>query len=433
MGAAERRPRFIFIDRGYPTDKIILKGSICRKLRIGTAYKGENMFKLEELLESQIDKNKKPFIYLAEGSLDKDARPLAAAYRLSEFSNVVLIGKPGLMKENAANSKMFAEYAAKINMQSTELIAKTLERVEVIDPETQETAEKRKIYGAGAFKLVGQKWKKSETELIEMMKDHLLFAIMGTAEIDGYGRDGHAVLGGLYSTTGSFFGPGLRLHPRSGTVFEAGVFSFQDDNCPRNVYPGNIVIFGDVAVVTEMSAEKLADVAVGTCKIARDLLPEKDFPEIYGSIVSYSTKGSGAGPTVDMTREAYKIIADSLNKLSKIDPLYKQIHITPEVQYAVAVNGKQAERKLDINDPVNAAAGRSNVIILPNLDFGNSMYHLHSAYYPDSQKILCVGGFKNNSILDFSRGQKIEEVILGGMAVILRQQYLQDFNPKLGK
>jgi phosphotransacetylase len=380
------------------------------------------MFKLEELLESQIDRNKKPLIYLAEGSLDKDARPLAAAYRLSEFSNVVLIGKPGLIKENAANSKMFAEYAAKINLQPAELIAKTLERVEVIDPEAQETAEKRIIYGAGAFKLAGEKWKKSETELIEMMKDHLLFAIMATAEIDGYGRDGHAVLG-----------PGLRLHPRSGTVFEAGVFSFQDDNCPRNVYPGNIVIFGDVAVVTEMKVEKLADVAVGTCKIARDLLPEKDFPEIYGSIVSYSTKGSGAGPTVDMTREAYKIIADSLNKLSKIDPLYKQIHITPEVQYAVAVNRKQAERKLDINDPVNAAAGRSNVIILPNLDFGNSMYHLHSAYYPDSQKILCVGGFKNNSILDFSRGQKIEEVILGGMAVILRQQYLQDFDPKLGK
>jgi phosphotransacetylase len=391
------------------------------------------MFKLEELLESQIDRNKKPCIYLAEGSLDKDARPLAAAYRLSDFSNVVLIGKPGLIKENAANSKMFAEYASKINLQPGELITKTLEKVTVIDPEVPENTEKRQIYGQSAFRIAGEKWKKSEPELIEMMKDHLLFAIMATAEIEGYGRGGHAVLGGLYSTTGSFFGPGLRLHPRSGTVFEAGVFSFQDNNCPKNVYPGNIVIFGDVAVVTEMTAEKLAEVAVGTCKIARDLLPEKEFPEIYGSIVSYSTKGSGAGPTVDMTREAYKLILEKIARFSEVDPLYKQIHITPEVQYAVAVNRKQAERKLDVNDPANSAAGRSNVIILPNLDFGNSMYHLHSAYYPDSQKILCVGGFKNNSLLDFSRGQKIEEVILGGLAVILRLQYMQDFDPKLGK
>lgn len=391
------------------------------------------MFKLEEILENQIDKNRKPFIYLAEGSLDKDSRPLAAAYKLSEFSNVVMIGKMDLMKENAANSKMFAEYAAKLNMSPAELIDKTLERVKMIDPESKEAEEKRKIYGAGAFKLAGGKWKQSESEMIEMMKDHLLFAIMATAEIEGYGRDGHAVLGGLYSTTGSFFAPGLRLHPRNGTVFEAGVFSFQDDNCPKNVYPGNIAIFGDVAVVTEMTAEKLADVAIGTCKIARDLLPDKDFPEIYGSIISYSTKGSGAGPTVNMTREAYKIITERLAQLSEIDPLYKQIHITPEVQYAVAVNRKQAERKLDVNDPANMAAGRSNVIILPNLDFGNAMYHLHSAYFQDSQKILCVGGFKNNSILDFSRGQKIEEVVLGGMAVILRQQYLQDFDPKLGK
>lgn len=391
------------------------------------------MFELQQLLESQIDKNRKPVIYLAEGSLDKDCRPLAAAYRLSEFSNIVLVGKPDTMRENAKNSKMFADYATKMKMTADDLLNKTLDRVTIVDPEDPKNKEKISIYSEGAFKLAGEKWKKTKDEMTEMVKDHLMFSIMATAEIEGYGRDGHAVLGGLYSTTGSFFAPGLRLHPRNGTVFEAGVFSFQDNNCPKDVYPGNIAIFGDVAVVTEMNAEKLADVAVGTCKIARDLLPEKEFPEIYGSIISYSTKGSGAGPTVDITREAYKIITERLNALSAVDPLYKQIHITPEVQYAVAVNRKQAERKLDVNDPVNTAAGRSNVIILPNLDFGNSMYHLHSAYFQDSQKILCVGGFKNNSLLDFSRGQKIEEVILGGEAVILRQQYMRDFDPNLSK
>jgi phosphotransacetylase len=391
------------------------------------------MYELMNLLEGQIDKSRKPVIYFGEGSLDKDARPLAAAWRLSKFAKIILIGNIDEISNNAKSSKIYANYAREIDKDVGKLINETIDKIEIIDPESGEQKEKRELYGEGAYKIVGEKWKKSKNEMIEMMKDHLFFSLMATAEIEDYGRDGHAVLGGLYSTTGNFFAPGLRLHPRVGTVFEAGLFSFQDDNCPKNVYPGNIAVFGDVAVVTEMTPERLADVAIGTCKIARDLLPENAFPEIYGSIVSYSTRGSGEGPTVDITREAAKIIEDKLEDLRREDPLYKQIFITPEVQVAVAVNKKQAGRKLDVNDPVNVSAGRSNVIILPNLDYGNGMYHMHAAYYPDSQNILCVGGFKNNSLLDFSRGQKIDGVILGGEAVILRLQSMINFDPDLSK
>lgn len=391
------------------------------------------MYKLKDLLEKQIDKKHKPTIYLAEGALDKDARPLAAAWDLSEYSNIVLVGNMDAIKKNAQSSATYAAWAKSLGISVDELIKKTLEKIEIIDPKGDAQSEKRKIYGEGAYNIVGEKWKMSKDDVIDKMNDDIFFSLMATAEIEGYGRDGHAVLGGLYSTTANFFAPGIRLHPRVGTVFEAGVFSFQDDNCPKDVYPGNIAVFGDVAVLTDMTAERLADVAIGTCKIARDLLPEKDFPKIYGSIVSYSTKGSGGGPTVDITRKAADIIDEKLETLRKEDKNYKQIFITSELQFAVAVNEKQAARKLDIKDPKNIAAGKSNVIILPNLDYGNGMYHMHSAYYPDSDSILSVGGFKNCSILDFSRGQKIAAVVLGGLAVALRLQYLTDFDPALGK
>ncbi|MBN2134326.1 MAG: hypothetical protein JW737_01215 [Acidobacteria bacterium] len=391
------------------------------------------MFKLKELIGKQIDKNRKPVIYLAEGALDKDERPLAAAWELSEYADAVVVGNPDVIKKNAGSSAMYAEYAEAQGVSVDDLVKKTFDRVTIIDPKSDEMKERRQKYAEAAYKKVGEKWKMSEADLLAKTEEDMFFSLMATAEIEGYQRDGHAVLGGLYSTTANFFAPGLRLHPRIGTVFEAALFSFQDDNCPKDVYPGNLAIFGDVAVVTEMEPDKLADIAIGTCKIARDLLPEKEFPKIYGSILSYSSGGSGFGPTVDITRKAYDIITEKLETLRKEDELYEDINITPEVQFAVAVNEKQAKRKLDMSDPKNVAAGRSNVIILPNLDFGNAMYHQHAAYFQDSQKTLIVGGFKNNSILDFSRSSKIEGVLLGGMAVVLRQQYLKDFDHTLGK
>jgi phosphotransacetylase len=391
------------------------------------------MYKLKELLTKQIDIKRKPTIYLAEGALDKDARPTAAAWELSEYSNIVLVGDPKIIEKNAMESATYKEYAKVHGMNADELFKKTVERITIINPKSDSAKEKREIYSEAAFKMVGEKWKMSKKDLMEKTTEDMFFSLMATAEIEGYGRDGHAVLGGLYSTTANFFAPGLRLHPRTGTVFEAALFSFPDATFPKDVYPGNIAVFGDVAVITEMTPEKLADIAIGTCKIARDLLPEDIFPKIYASIVSYSTAGSGSGPTVDITRKAYDIICKNLDILKKDDPLYNDIFITPEVQYAVAVNEKQAARKLDPKDPKNIAAGKSNVIILPNLDFGNAMYHMHSAYYQDAQKILCVGGFKNISILDFSRSSKIDGVVLGGLAVVLRQQYLRDFDHTLGK
>ena len=51
---------------------------------------------------------------------------------------------------------------------------------------------------------------------------------------------------------------------------------------PEEVFPHNIVVFGDVGVNATMTPEVLAYIAVETCAVARDLIPDDVLPEIHG-------------------------------------------------------------------------------------------------------------------------------------------------------
>ena len=93
-------------------------------------------------------------------------------------------------------------------------------------------------------------------------------------------------------------------------VCEVGVFVLPDAH-PEAIYPHNIVVFGDVGVNAMMTPEALAEVAVGTCAVARDLIPEDVLPEIHGAIVSYSHRGSDEGPSADLVRRAAELIPGS--------------------------------------------------------------------------------------------------------------------------
>jgi len=75
-------------------------------------------------------------------------------------------------------------------------------------------------------------------------------------------RLGHAdmVVGGVAHEPRDFFRPMLRLLARRPVVTEAGVFVLPDEH-PTNIFPHNIVVFGDVGVNATMTPEVLADVA----------------------------------------------------------------------------------------------------------------------------------------------------------------------------
>ncbi len=166
--------------------------------------------------------------------------------------------------------------------------------------------------------------------------------------------------------------------------------------------------------------DTLAQIAVGSCKIVRDLVPTSVLPAINGAILSYSTRGSASGPSVERIRAAAAKIEPMLEALARHDPLYGSIHIEAELQISCAISMAAAQSKLRnaLADP-DSAVGRANVLILPSLDAGNLMYHLYATRYPDADQILMVGGM-DAKVLDYSRSSTARVVALGAAATTLR-------------
>ena len=180
-----------------------------------------------------------------------------------------------------------------------------------------------------------------------------------------------------------------------------------------------------MAINPAPDAEALANIAVGTCQIVRDVIPESVFPQINGAIVSYSTKGSGAGPAVDLVRAAGELIPVKLRKLCQKNAHYASIHIDWELQMSVALSKAAADKKIkpDLRSP---AAGNANVLVVTNLDFGNALYHLYATTWPKALKMLQVGGIHGQA-LDFSRSSTVADVVLAAKSLILQHLKRKDF------
>ncbi|HEY3380676.1 MAG TPA: butyrate kinase [Vicinamibacterales bacterium] len=228
---------------------------------------------------------------------------------------------------------------------------------------------------------------------------------------------GHAdmVVGGAAYSPKNFFRPMLALLANRPVVCEVGIFVLPDD-FPEGYYPHNIVVFGDVGVNAVMTPETLAEVSVGTCAVARDVIPEDVLPEIHGAIVSYSHKGSDEGPSPDMVREALRLVPALLEKRVKMGSRYASIRITGEVKFSAAISQRSAELY-----GVEGLSGGTNVIISPNIDTGNLLYFLYAARFPTAKKFPVIFGTAFRSV-DLAMDCTPEDVRLAVKACVLRLQ-----------
>jgi butyrate kinase len=231
-------------------------------------------------------------------------------------------------------------------------------------------------------------------------------------------RLGHAdtVVGGVATKPRDFFRPMLRLLSRQEFVTEAGVFVLPDDH-PSDIFPHNIVVFGDVGVNATMTPDLLARIAVGTCAIARDVVPEDVLPEIHGAIVSYSHRGSDEGPSPDLVRQATALVPGILAERVKIGARYASIHIQGEVKISVALSRRSAMYYQE--KPPGAGEGGTNVIICPNLEMGNLLYNLYATRYPGARKFPVMFGLRFRGV-DVARDSTAEDVRLAVKASVLR-------------
>jgi phosphate acetyltransferase len=119
-----------------------------------------------------------------------------------------------------------------------------------------------------------------------------------------------------------------------------------------------VLTFTDGAVVPSPTAEQLADIAAA----AADARPRivGDQPRV--AFLSFSTRGSAAGPETDRVRAA----------LERFRSLRPDVPADGELQADAALIADVAARKA----PDSSVAGRANVLVFPSLDAGNIAYKL---------------------------------------------------------
>lgn len=204
------------------------------------------------------------------------------------------------------------------------------------------------------------------------------------------------LLGGATYSTADTVRPALQLvktKPGAHLVSSCMIMVRGDErlamgDCAINIsYEDTVDKEGNVTVT---AAEKLAEVAVETAKTAKIFGIE---PKV--AMLSFSTKGSGKGSTVQLSHDA----------TIKAQEMAPEFDIDGELQFDAAVSPVVAETKCK----GSKVAGQANTFIFPCIEAGNIGYKI-------AQRL---GGYEaigpillglNAPINDLSRGCNAEEV-----------------------
>ncbi len=171
-----------------------------------------------------------------------------------------------------------------------------------------------------------------------------------------------------------------------------------------SIYGHNgLFVFGDCGIVPNPNSNKLAGIAISSSRLFEELFNVK----ARVALLSYSTKGSAKGESVEKVVKALDVI-----KTKKPD-----LMVDGELQFDAAVVPEVAA----IKAPNSSVAGKANVLIFPNLDAGNISYKL--AQRLGQARVvgpLLQGLTKPCS--DLSRGCGVEEIIDAVVVTAVRAQ-----------
>jgi len=157
--------------------------------------------------------------------------------------------------------------------------------------------------------------------------------------------------------------------------------------------PDKPFIYADCAVNIDPNARELADIALASGQSARCLLTEE--PRV--AMLSYSTRGSAAGPSAEKVLEALSLVRKKSPDLT----------VDGEFQADTAIIPRVAAKKVKDD---SAVAGQANVLIFPDLDAGNICYKL-TQYMANAQAIgPFLQGFAK-PIADLSRGASVADIV----------------------
>ena len=261
-------------------------------------------------------------------------RVLKAAQRITSegFAQIIVIGNRGDIEKQAAPYHI------------------DLHGVEIIDPSSYDRVDEICAY----LKRRNQELpEQEEVSLRAVCQDKILFAagLVAIGAADG-------MVAGTMTTPAELIHIGLRVFGLgkgesivSGSIIMVTKQTHFGDN--------GVLVFGDSGTICYPTAENLVDIA-GHC--VRRAMATVQIRNPRVAFLSFSTKGSSAGFTVDTVREAVELM-----KSKDVDFVFDG-----EIQADAAIVPSVGEQKA----PGSPVAGRANILIFPTLDSANIAYKL---------------------------------------------------------
>lgn len=184
-----------------------------------------------------------------------------------------------------------------------------------------------------------------------------------------------------------------------GTMTSCFVIELEDPTYGEN----GVFIYADCGVIPYPSAKQLGGITIA----ASDLFKKLFGVEPRVAMLSYSTKGSAKGETIDT-------VVQAMGKAKEKRP---NLLIDGELQVDAAIVPGVATLKC----PTSPVAGKANVLIFPNLDAGNIAYKLTQRL----AKARAVGPIilgLERPCSDLSRGCDWEDVVDAVTITAVRMQ-----------
>lgn len=228
--------------------------------------------------------------------------------------------------------------------------------------------------------LLRQKKGVTETEAQKLIEDPFYFGVMLVKM--GY-ADG--LVGAASSPSVRLLKPSLQiLKPKNGKL----VSGFFIVTTPKKYF-----IFADCAINIDPDATLLAEIAHDSVISYQNLIG--DIPKV--AFLSYSTLGSGQGPSVDKVRAATTLFKTN----------YPDIIADGEIQFDAAISPEVCKIKC----PDSPLKGDANILIFPDLNSGNIGYKLAQRFGHNVAIGPLIQGLEK-PINDLSRGCTTKEIVL---------------------
>ena len=296
-------------------------------------------------------------------SMDKRTYEAAEKIMKQGLAKIVLIGTPEEIEKNGAGFDLTG--------------------VTVVDPYNDPNKQK---YIDKFVELRAKKGVTPEIAQKQMEDDYMYYACLMCKCGDADG-----VVSGACHSTGNTIRPALQLlKTKPGVSSVSGFFLMEVPNCEYGEH--GLFVFADCAVMPEVNAEQMAEVAA---------LAAESFESLTGvpakvAMLSFSTKGSAKADCVTKVQEAVAIAREK----------YPNVMVDGELQLDAALDPTVAALKA----PGSEVAGHANTLIFPGLEAGNIGYKLvqrlakAEAYGPVLQGL-------SMPVNDLSRGCSADDIV----------------------